>query len=47
MLDVMRNAANKIAVALGADAAEVDGVQLFELDAPGDLGPADPRAPAG
>ncbi len=33
VLDVGRNAANKIAVVFGADAAEVDeGVQLFELD---------------
>ena len=37
-LDVVRNAANKIAVALGADAPEVtDGVQLFEVDATGTL----------
>ena len=35
VLDVMRNAANKIAVALGADAPSVDGVQLFEIDADG------------
>ncbi|WP_232677338.1 carboxymuconolactone decarboxylase family protein [Nocardioides sp. R-C-SC26] len=34
-LDVVRNAANKIAVALGADAPEVDGVQLFDLDPDG------------
>jgi alkylhydroperoxidase family enzyme len=37
-LDVIRNAANKIAVALGADAPEVtDGVQLFVTDADGVL----------
>lgn len=37
VLDVMRNSANKIAVALGADEPEVEGVQLFELDPTGDL----------
>lgn len=38
VLDVARNAANKIAVALRADAAEVtDGVQLFTTDADGNL----------
>ncbi len=38
VLDVMRNAANKIAVALGADAAQVtDGVELFTTDADGNL----------
>ncbi|MCW2855830.1 MAG: hypothetical protein JWR52_1445 [Marmoricola sp.] len=38
VLDVMRNAANKIAVALGADAATVtDGVELFTTDADGVL----------
>jgi alkylhydroperoxidase family enzyme len=38
VLDVARNAANKIAVALRADAAEVtDGVQLFTTDAEGNL----------
>lgn len=38
VLDVMRNAANKIAVALGADAATVtDGVELFTTDADGTL----------
>lgn len=38
VLDVARNAANKIAVALGADAAEVtDGVQLFTTDREGHL----------
>jgi alkylhydroperoxidase family enzyme len=37
-LDVVRNAANKIAVALGADAPEVtEGVQLFRTDADGVL----------
>lgn len=38
VLDVARNAANKIAVALGADAAAVtDGVELFTTDAEGHL----------
>lgn len=38
VLDVMRNAANKIAVALGADAATVtDGVELFSTDGDGNL----------
>ena len=38
VLDVIRNAANKIAVALGADAPEVtEGVQLFRTDADGVL----------
>jgi hypothetical protein len=38
VLDVARNAANKIAVALGADAAAVtDGVELFATDADGNL----------
>lgn len=38
VLDVMRNAANKIAVALGADAATVtEGVELFTTDADGHL----------
>lgn len=38
VLDVARNAANKIAVALRADAAEVlDGVQLFTTDPEGNL----------
>ena len=38
LLDVTRNAANKIAVALAADAPEVvDGVQLFTTDADGIL----------
>jgi alkylhydroperoxidase family enzyme len=38
VLDVIRNATNKIAVALGADAAEVtEGVQLFTTDADGVL----------
>ena len=33
VLDVGRNAANKIAVVFGADAPEVtDGLQLFEVD---------------
>ncbi|MFL6021975.1 MAG: carboxymuconolactone decarboxylase family protein [Marmoricola sp.] len=38
VLDVMRNAANKIAVASGADAATVtEGVELFTTDADGTL----------
>ena len=38
VLEVVRNAANKIAVALGADAPEVtEGVQLFVTDADGVL----------
>lgn len=38
VLDVVRNAANKIAVALGADAPEVsDGVQWFRSDADGQV----------
>ena len=38
VLDVARNAANKIAVALGADAAAItDGVELFVTDADGNL----------
>jgi alkylhydroperoxidase family enzyme len=38
VLDTVRNAANKIAVALGTDAPEVtDGVQLFVTDADGVL----------
>ncbi|MBO9522688.1 MAG: carboxymuconolactone decarboxylase family protein [Nocardioidaceae bacterium] len=38
VLDVMRNAANKLAVALGADAATVtDGVELFRTDSDGNL----------
>lgn len=38
VLDVTRNAANKIAVALGADAATVtEGVELFSTDADGNL----------
>lgn len=46
VLDVTRNAANKIAVALGADAATVtDGVEMFSTDADGNLTivGADPR----
>ena len=36
VLDVMRNAANKIAVAFGADAPNVtDGVEVYEIDADG------------
>lgn len=38
VLDVVRNAANKIAVALGSDAASVtDGVELFVTEADGTL----------
>jgi alkylhydroperoxidase family enzyme len=37
VLDVMRNAGNKVAVALGADAARVtDGVELYTVDATGE-----------
>jgi alkylhydroperoxidase family enzyme len=46
VLDVTRNAANKIAVALGADAATVtEGVEMFSTDADGNLTivGADPR----
>lgn len=43
VLDVARNAANKIAVALGADAAAVtEGVELFTTDADGNLTVVDP-----
>lgn len=43
VLDVTRNAANKIAVALGADAATVtDGVELFTTDADGNLTVVEP-----
>ena len=38
LFDVVRNAANKIAVAFGADAPQVtDGVELFTLDAAGEV----------
>ncbi len=38
VLDVVRNAANKIAVALGGDAPEVtDGVEYYDIDACGDV----------
>lgn len=38
LLDVVRNAANKIAVALGADAATVtEGVELFTTDSDGNV----------
>jgi len=38
VLDVVRNGANKIAVALGGDAAEVtDGIQFYDVDATGDV----------
>jgi hypothetical protein len=38
VLDVTRNAMNKVAVALGADAPTVaDGIELFDLDATGNV----------
>ena len=38
VLDVTRNALNKIAVALGADAAHVDeGIEIYDIDADGEL----------
>lgn len=38
VLDVVRNAANKIAVAFAADAPQVaDGIEFFDLDANGDV----------
>lgn len=38
VLDVVRNAANKIAVAFGADAPQVtDGTEYFDIDATGEL----------
>jgi alkylhydroperoxidase family enzyme len=38
VLDVVRNAANKIAVALGADAPQVaDGIEFFDVDANGEV----------
>ena len=38
MLDVVRNAANKIAVALGGDDAVVtEGVEYYDVDATGDV----------
>ncbi|WP_051549285.1 carboxymuconolactone decarboxylase family protein [Nocardioides sp. URHA0032] len=44
VLDVTRNAANKIAVALGADAPTVtDGVELFTTDRDGNLTVLGPR----
>ena len=43
VLDVARNAANKIAVALGADAATVtEGVELFRTDADGTITVVEP-----
>jgi hypothetical protein len=37
VLDVTRNALNKIAMALAADAAHVDqGIEIYDLDANGD-----------
>ncbi|MBZ5738040.1 carboxymuconolactone decarboxylase family protein [Nocardioides mangrovi] len=45
ILDVTRNATNKIAVALGADAAAVtDGIELFTTDADGNLTVVEPPA---
>jgi len=38
LFDVIRNAANKIAVAFGADAPiVVDGVEFYDIDAHGDV----------
>jgi AhpD family alkylhydroperoxidase len=38
VLDITRNALNKVAVALGADAPHVeDGIEIFDIDAGGDL----------
>jgi alkylhydroperoxidase family enzyme len=38
VLDVTRNALNKVAVALGADAAHVDeGIEIYDIDETGDL----------
>ena len=37
VLDVMRHAVDKVAVALGTDDREVEGIQLFEIDEAGDL----------
>jgi alkylhydroperoxidase family enzyme len=38
VLDITRNALNKVAVALGADAAHVDhGVEIYDIDESGDL----------
>ena len=38
VLDVVRNAANKIAVALGGDAPVVtEGVEFYDIDATGDV----------
>lgn len=37
VLDVMRNSANKNAVALGADAPFIDGVQLYDIDEEGNM----------
>jgi alkylhydroperoxidase family enzyme len=38
VLDVVRNAANKFAVAVGGDAAQVDGgIEYFDIDASGDV----------
>ena len=43
VLDVTRNAANKIAVALGTDAATVtDGVELFSTDLDGNVSSVNP-----
>ena len=38
VLDVVRNASNKIAVALGGDAPEVtEGIQYYDIDATGEV----------
>ena len=38
MLDVMRNSANKVAVAFGADAPNVEsGLQLYDIGPDGDM----------
>jgi AhpD family alkylhydroperoxidase len=37
VLDIMRNAANKPAVALGSDAASSDGVQVYDIDEAGQM----------
>lgn len=48
LLDVVRNAANKIAVALGADAATVtEGVELFTTGANGNVVTVPQASPAG
>ena len=45
VLDVMRNAANKVAVAFGADAPNVDhGLQLYDIGPDGDMVMGEPLA---